>query len=158
MVLLLGGLATVRAEVGYNREILPLLAGKCLACHGTDAAKRKAKLRLDDREVAHAERDGVRAIVAGNPEESELIRRIFSKDEEEVMPPPGEGKALTEREKELLKQWISEGAKYERHWAFRTPVKREVPGTGKWGVNEIDAFVYKRMSKAGFQPQQEAGK
>lgn len=154
----LGGLPTVRAEVGYNKEILPILASKCLACHGTDAAKRKAKLRLDDKEVAYAERDGVRAIVAGNPGKSELIRRILSEDEEEVMPPPGEGKALTEGEKNVLRQWIVEGAKYERHWAFRTPVKRGVPDTGNWGVNEIDAFVHERMSEAGFQPQREAGK
>ena len=158
LLLLLGGLSTVAAEVSYNREVLPLLASKCLACHGTDAAKRKAKLRLDEKEVAYAERDGVRAIVAGNPEESELIRRIFSKDGEEVMPPPGEGKALTESEKELLKQWISEGGRYERHWAFKTPVKSEVPDPGERGVNEIDAFVHEEVSKAGFQPQQEAVK
>ena len=158
LVFLLGGLPTVTAEIGYNKEVLPILAGKCLACHGTDAAKRKAKLRLDDREVAHAERDGVRAIVPGNPGESELILRILSEDEEEVMPPPGEGKPLTAGEKDVLRQWIVEGAKYERHWAFRTPLKREVPGTGTWGVNEIDAFVHDGMSEAGLQPQREAGK
>ena len=110
LVFLLGGLPTVTAEIGYNKEVLPILAGKCLACHGTDAAKRKAKLRLDDREVAHAERDGVRAIVPGNPGESELILRILSEDEEEVMPPPGEGKPLTAGEKDVLRQWIVEGA------------------------------------------------
>ncbi len=67
LLLLLGGLPTVQAEVSYNREVLPLLASKCLACHGTDAAKRKAKLRLDDREVAHAERDGSQGHCGGEP-------------------------------------------------------------------------------------------
>ena len=158
LVLLLGGLPTVQAEVSYNREVLPLLASKCLACHGTDAAKRKAKLRLDEKEVAYAERDGIRVVVPGKPGDSELVRRIFSKDEEEVMPPPGEGKALTESEKELLKQWIREGARYERHWAFKTPVKSEVPDPGGWGANAIDSFVHQEFSKAGFEPQQEATK
>ena len=158
LLLLLGGLPTVKAEVSYNREVLPILASKCLACHGTDAAQRKAKLRLDEREGAYADRDGIRVVVPGKPGDSELVRRILSHDEDEVMPPPGEGVSLTKGEKEILQQWIREGARYERHWAFRSPVKGEVPDVGGWGVNAIDAFVYQEFSKAGFEPQQEATK
>ena len=91
LLLLLGGLPTVKAELSYNREVLPILASKCLACHGTDAAKREAKLRLDEQESAYADRDGIRVVVPGKPGDSELVRRILSHDEDEVMPPPGEG-------------------------------------------------------------------
>ena len=158
VILALCGMSTARSEVGYNKDVLPILASKCFACHGVDAAKRKAKLRLDDREVAYAERDGVRAIVPGKLEESELMARIFSDDEDEVMPPPDEEKPLTAEEKEVLKKWISEGAKYEKHWAFQTPQKSKVPDSSAWGRNEIDAFVYQQMSRAGLKPQAEAGK
>ena len=156
LLLLPCGFSTVEAEVSYNREVLPILASKCLACHGTDSAKRKAKLRLDERGAAYAERDGIRAIVPGDPEESELVRRILSHDEDEIMPPAGEGVALTQEEKDILLQWIREGARYERHWAFRAPVKSKVPAGGDWGVNAIDSFVERELSKVGFKPQQEA--
>ena len=96
--------------MSYNRDVLPILASKCFACHGTDAAQRKAKLRLDDPEVSYAERDGVRAIVPGKVDDSALVARIFSADEDEVMPPAKEEKQLTEHEKEILKKWIRQGA------------------------------------------------
>ena len=134
LLLLPCGFSTVEAEVSYNREVLPILASKCLACHGTDSAKRKAKLRLDERGAAYAERDGIRAVVPGDPEESELVRRILSHDEDEIMPPAGEGVALTQEEKDILLQWIREGARYERHWAFRAPAKSKVPAGGDWGA------------------------
>ncbi len=149
---------TAWAEVGYNRDVLPILARKCFACHGADAAKRKGKLRLDDREVAYAERDGVRAVVPGKLEESVLIARIFSEDEDEVMPPAEEGKPLSKSEKETLKKWIAEGAKYERHWAFQEPKKGALPDYADWGRNEIDGFVYARMMAAGLRPQKAASK
>ena len=148
VVLTLSGICTGRTDVAYNRDVLPILANKCFACHGTDAAKRKAKLRLDVKEVAYAERDGVRAIVPGMVEESELIARILSSDEEEVMPPSKEEKPLTLREKELLWRWIAEGAKYEKHWAYQVPVKGAVPDSAGWGVNAIDAFAYGPMTMA----------
>ena len=158
LLMIPGGLPTVEAEVSYNREVLPILASKCLACHGTDAATRKAELRLDEREDAYVDRDGIRAVVPGKPGESELVRRILSQDEDEIMPPPGEGVSLSKREKEILQQWIREGARYERHWAFRTPVKGELPEAGGWGANAIDSFVHRGFSDAGFEPQQEATK
>ncbi|MFP6874058.1 MAG: PSD1 and planctomycete cytochrome C domain-containing protein [Verrucomicrobiales bacterium] len=150
---------STRAEVRYNRDILPILAGKCLACHGADTAKRKAKLRLDDRESACAERDGVRAIVPGKPGESALISRIFSNEEDEVMPPVDEkDKQLTAQEKQILKEWIVQGANYQRHWAFEPPSKPVVPAADSWGHNEIDRFVLVRLRARGLQPQKQAGK
>ena len=158
MVFFLGGLLTVAGKVEYNREVLPILTAKCLACHGPDTSQQKADLRLDEPGEAYRERDGLHAIVPGEPNQSELVHRIFSKDDKEVMPPPGEGAALTDAEKEILQKWIIEGAEYERHWAFRTPVKSAAPGSGEWGVNTIDQFVHAGLSEAGFQPQQEASK
>ena len=99
--------ASVRAEPDYNRDFLPILAGRCFSCHGVDGKKRKAKLRLDVREAALAERKGVRAIVPGRPQESALVKRVFSTDEDEVMPPPGKGKPLEQSEKDLLEEWIA---------------------------------------------------
>ena len=147
-----------RAGVDYNRDILPILASRCFSCHGVDAAKRKAKLRLDVREVALAARGGVRAIVPGEPERSALVRRIFSSDEDEVMPPDGKATALSESEKELLREWIAEGAVYGEHWAFREPKKSLLPGKGSWGANEIDRFIHARLVKAGLEPQGEASR
>ena len=89
--LLLGGLpllATAEDDIRFNRDVRPILADNCFACHGQDAKKRKAKLRLDQREGALADRDGSRAIVPGNLKESELWRRITSNDPDEMMPPP----------------------------------------------------------------------
>ena len=158
VVFFLGGLLTVAGKVEYNREVLPILTAKCLACHGPDTSQQKADLRLDEPGEAYRERDGLHAIVPVEPNQSELVHRIFSKDDKEVMPPPGEGTALTDAEKEILQKWIIEGAEYERHWAFRTPVKSAAPGSGEWGVNTIDQFVHAGLSQAGFQPQQEASK
>ncbi|HAN81882.1 MAG TPA: chromosome segregation protein [Verrucomicrobiales bacterium] len=156
VVIFLGGLLTAGAKVEYNREVLPILTAKCLACHGPDVSKQKADLRLDDPGEAYRERDGLRVVVPGDPDQSELVHRIFSKDEDEVMPPPEEGTALTDDEKEILKKWISEGAEYERHWAFRSPVKGR-PSDLKEGKEQvIDAFVQERLSRAGFQLQEEA--
>ncbi|MCP4849813.1 MAG: DUF1553 domain-containing protein [Verrucomicrobiaceae bacterium] len=150
-------LESMQAAVQYNRDVLPILADKCLACHGPDASKRKAKLRLDEQESAYAQRDGLRSIVPGKPEESELISRIFSLEEDEVMPPPDENtKQLTTDEKQVLRQWIAQGAKYEKHWSFVAPVKPVVPETGNWGHNEIDGFVLARLKEKGLQPQKQA--
>src|SRR5262249_24395737 len=96
----------------FNRDDRPILAENCFPCHGPDKNQRKAKLRLDIREVA-IERE---AVVPGKPEQSKLVQHIFSDDSDEVMPPPKTRKTLTTRQKEILKQWISEGAQYEPHW------------------------------------------
>ena len=128
IVFFLGWVSLGQAAGSYNRDVLPIVAAKCFACHGVDQAKRKAGLRLDIPASAYAVRDKVRAISPGKPEASELIERIFSVDVDELMP-PREEVALTDSEKETLRQWIAEGAEYEKHWAFQTPIKPKVPKT-----------------------------
>ena len=141
-------LSAKEGEISYNRDIRPILSNHCFSCHGLDEGHRKAKLRLDVREEAIMSRDGIQAIVPGSIEDSESWMRIISDDEDDVMPPPETHKSLTAEEKELVKQWIEEGAPYEGHWAFSTPQKAEVPkinGT----KNPIDAFVQDRLNKEG---------
>src|SRR5690606_28439376 len=96
---------TSTEKVDFNYDIRPILSQKCYHCHGPDEGSRKAKLRLDIREDTLKDRDGFRAIVPGDSKASEMIVRIHSKDEEEQMPPPKEGEALTQKEIELLTRW-----------------------------------------------------
>lgn len=151
-------------EISYNRDIRPLLSDKCFTCHGPDANKRKAGLRLDLQEGAYAElmeNKGHFAIVPGSPEKSELIKRIESTDPSIVMPIPESNlPTLTAAETELFKNWIKNGAKYEKHWAFVPPVKAPAPEVRKrsWGRNEIDNFIFHRMAAAGLKPNEKASK
>jgi len=148
------GAATNAVE--FNRDVRPILAENCFACHGPDKNQRKAKLRLDVREVA-VDRE---AIVPGKPEQSKLVEHILSSDPDEVMPPPKTRKTLTTQQKELLKQWIAAGAEYEPHWAYIKPKRSQVPRskTPKWGANEIDVFVLKMLQGKKIQPSPEADK
>src|SRR3954468_4369501 len=104
-------------DIQFNRDIRPILSENCFACHGHDKNQRKAKLRLDVRDVA-IEKEG---IVPGKPEQSKLVEHIFATDPDEIMPPPKSRKSLTAAQKEVLKQWIKEGAQYEPHWAYIPP-------------------------------------
>ncbi|NOS68494.1 MAG: DUF1553 domain-containing protein [Verrucomicrobia bacterium] len=131
-------------QISYNRDVRPVLSDKCFFCHGPDQNKRKGKFRLDVREDAVAKK----AIVPGRPEESELIRRIRAKAEDEVMPPPDSHKTLTPAQKDLLRRWIASGAKYEVHWAYVPPVKPATP-TNK---NAIDVLIRQRLSGLGLKP------
>ncbi len=143
------------AEVSFNRDVRPILSDKCYYCHGTDPNHRKADRRLDTREGALAEKDGVKAIVPDKPDESDAIARIFSTDSDELMPPPKADKKLTAAEKETLRRWVAEGAKWEPHWAFVAPVRPGVPS----GVNAIDHFVEKTLAANAltFSPQAAKG-
>jgi hypothetical protein len=134
------------AEIDYNRDIRPILSENCFACHGFDEKARKGKLRLDVAESAYAERNGLIRIKPGDPANSEVWLRITSKDEEEVMPPPDAHSKLTEAQKQTIKSWIEQGAKYALHWSLVPPKKVEVPLMGKTaGANPIDAFVRARL-------------
>lgn len=144
-----------RAKVGFNRDVLPILAENCFACHGFDKDKRKADLRLDQREVALADRDGIRAIVPGQPKESELWLRIESKDEDEVMPPSKTGKELTAAQRDTLRRWIEQGAAYEPHWAYAPP-KSVAPPAVRGSTSPIDRFVRSRLAAEGVNPSAEA--
>src|SRR5258707_10777926 len=101
------------ADLEYNRDIRPILADNCFPCHGPDSAARKASLRLDQRDAAIK----TGAFSPGQPDDSELIRRINETDPKELMPPPKTNKKLTPEQKELLKKWIAQGAKYQPHWS-----------------------------------------
>ncbi len=137
-------------KIDFGRDVQPILAEHCYACHGPDAEARKAKLRLDVRDNAIAERKGGVAIVPGDSEASELVARIFHGDEDEVMPPPKFKKPLGESQKEILRRWITEGAEYDAHWAF-APIRKPKPPNGPEG-NEIDGFVWSSLRLRAISP------
>jgi hypothetical protein len=136
------------SEIGFNRDVRPILANKCFACHGPDAKVRKAKLRLDQRESA------LKVIEPGAPDESELVARVSHDDLEEVMPPPETHKAMSPDEIAMLWSWIAEGAKYEAHWALIPPVRQDVAE----GANPIDHFVAERLKEVGLTPSPRAAR
>ena len=147
LLLALACSAMADAKVSFNREIRPILSEQCFSCHGFDAKHRKADLRLDTREGALADNDGVRAIIPGDPAKSELWRRLLSQDPEEVMPPPEAHKPkLTAKQKETLRRWIEEGAPYEPHWAFTAPQR---PALREKGAAAIDALIDQGLKEAG---------
>jgi hypothetical protein len=150
-------------SVSYNFDIRPILSDKCFACHGPDAQKREAGLRLDLAEGAYAKLKDNKgfAIFPGKPEQSEVYRRITSSDPSYQMPTPESHLGLlNESEVSLVREWIKEGARYEKHWAFEVPVLPAVPEVSDkdWPVNEIDHFVLKKMEGVGLTPNEEAGK
>lgn len=126
-------------KLRFNRDIRAVLTDKCFACHGPDAQTVEGGLRLDLREEAVA----AEAIVPKDPEASEIVSRIFSTDEDSIMPPPSAHKPLSEEERELLKQWIAEGAEYEPHWAY-TPLQAERP-EDETPTQAIDRFIDQRL-------------
>lgn len=149
---LLATLPTFGAKLDYNEDIRPILSENCFYCHGPDANKRKAKLRLDVREDALKHK----AFVPGDADASDLVQRLFSKDSEEVMPPPDSHRTVTPAQKEILKRWIAEGAEYKPHWAFVAPVRPALPANGE--SNPVDAFVVEKLTKAGLKLSPEAPK
>jgi hypothetical protein len=140
--------------VDFNREVRPILAQHCFACHGMDEHSRKGKLRLDLPESAHGKgKSGETAIVAGQPDKSEVVHRIFSDDPDDVMPPPETKKPISAKDKAVLRAWIAEGGVYQPHWAFSAPKQAPLP---KPGMHPIDAFVQARVEQAGLKPSPEA--
>ena len=147
------------AAVEFNRDIRPILSENCLHCHGPDRAKRKAKLRLDVEDGAKADLgDGRRAIVAGNPDESEALARITTDDPDEKMPPPASGRNLTASQVELLRKWIEAGAPWQKHWSLIAPERPSVPTPAGLVRNPIDAFVLDRLAREGLAASPEAPK
>lgn len=149
------------ALVDFNFHVKPVLADKCFACHGPDANKREAGLRLDVASDALAElpeHPGAFAIVPGKPEQSELIRRIRHDDPLGVMPPPDSKLSLNEYEKAVLEKWIRQGAVYKPHWAFIPPAKAKPPKVrnARWPRSSIDNFVLQRLEQKGWSPAPEA--
>ncbi len=142
------------SPVSFDREVQPILSEFCYACHGPDAAGRKARLRLDLAESAYALREEGAPIVPHHPERSVALLRIESPHEDEVMPPPEAHRRPSPAQREILRRWVTEGARYERHWAFEPPEVPPVPVTrfDATAVNAIDRFVYSRLEREGLAP------
>jgi hypothetical protein len=148
--------SAAEAKISFTRQIKPILAGKCFACHGPDEKERKAELRLDVREEAVPS-----VIKPGDGEHSEVVVRITSSDAETRMPPADSKKpAITADEAKLIRQWIDQGAEYDAHWAYVKPVKPVVPPVKNagWPVNPIDHFVLSKLEAKSLQPSPEADK
>ncbi len=143
------GIATAAGKVEFNRDIRPILSDNCFACHGPDTKKVKGGLRLDLREEAvKPAKSGKVAISTGNPKDSELVHRVLTTDDDDLMPPKESHKLLTPAQKELLQRWIAEGAEYQGHWAYLPPVKPRALS----GVKAIDYLVGKRLKEVGLTP------
>ena len=146
----------------YNRDIRPILSDKCFKCHGPDAAAREAKLRLDVRAEALAERrSGAIPIVPRKPELSEVVQRIESRFADERMPPADSNVTLAAAEITTLRRWIAEGAEYRPHWSFSRPEQTALPGieNPKFKIeNPIDRFIFARLEKENLTASPEAGK
>ncbi|MGE5191372.1 MAG: DUF1553 domain-containing protein [Deltaproteobacteria bacterium] len=153
--------APTARRLDFTREIRPILANHCWSCHGPDEQHRKAGLRLDLAEGSRARLEsGFAAIVPGKSRESELVTRIETADDSEIMPPPVAKKPLTLEQKKLLRLWIDQGAEYAQHWAFSPPKRHALPWVkhAGWARNSIDLFVLKRLEDAGLSPAREADK
>jgi hypothetical protein len=146
--------APAPARIDFTRQIRPLLSDRCFRCHGPDASRRKAELRLDVREGAFKKLPAGWAIVKpGDPAKSELIRRITTDEIEDMMPPGDSHLSLNEDEKALLTRWVAEGADYKPHWSFARVESTPAPAVhGATSANPIDAFVRARLDREGLVP------
>ena len=140
-------------KLQYNRDIRPILAENCFACHGPDSASRKAGLRLDQRDAAIQ----AGAIAPAKPSESEMIRRIHASGKEH-MPPPVTKKVLTPAQEEKLARWIAQGAEYQKHWSLIAPTRPALPAVKNsgWVRNPIDRFILAKLEEKGLSPAPEA--
>jgi len=146
------------SPIRFNRDVRPILAENCLACHGPDGLGRKAGLRLDREAEATAERKGAAAVVKGDPARSLLVQRIKSPDPKKLMPPSSTKKMLKPREIETLERWIAEGAHFEAHWSFIAPERPPPPAVKNesWVKTPVDRFILDGIERAGLQPAPEA--
>lgn len=141
-------------SIQYNRDVRPILAEHCFACHGLDSIGREADLRLDVREAAIDSG----AIVPHDAAASEMIARVNSDDADLIMPPPASKKPLTADQRRVLEQWVAAGANYENHWALVAPAKGTPPQNPDsiWPKTPIDQFVLHRLTREGLTPAVEA--
>src|SRR5688572_14932048 len=157
------GAAQANTSVKFNRDIRPILAENCYACHGPDNNARKAKLRLDTKEgIFEKTPKREPAVIPGDLTKSELWQRVIATDEDDVMPPPDSHKVLKPEQKELLKKWIMAGAPWEGHWAYVKPERPAVPqvkAPSSFPIrNPIDAFIFAKLQAKGLKPAREADK
>lgn len=159
IVLVLGRVASGQ-EIDFDRDVRPILSNTCYTCHGPDSNKRQAELRFDVEASVFADRDGSPILVKGKPDQSDLIKRILTDDEDLVMPPPDQKQQLSAKDKETLQKWVAQGAKWRGHWAFETISRPSRPSTKNkaWPKNDIDWFVLKRLEQLGMSPSEAAAK
>jgi len=146
-------------RIDFNREIRQILSEHCFACHGPDAPNKRIKLRLDSEAAAKADLgDGRHAVVPGQPDLSEVVKRITAADESMRMPPVYSGHHLTPAQIALIVAWIKGGADWQTHWAFISPAKAPLPQVShkSWPKNPIDYWVLKRLEDEGLEPSKEA--
>lgn len=152
--------ASLPEEIDFNRDVKRILSDKCFACHGPDAKKQKADLRLDIPEASYTKvtESGLKAIKPGNLRRSEVIHRILSNDPEYKMPTPESHLTLTEQEKAIIIKWIEQGAEYKPHWAFVAPQKQKAPAVSNkaWVKNPIDQFILVDQEQRSLKPAAEA--
>lgn len=156
---LMASAPALAADIEFNRDIRPILSNNCFACHGPDAAKREAGLRLDREGDARAKLEsGETAIVPGDTAASALVARITTTDDSLKMPPADSTKSLTPREVELLKQWVEAGAAYQKHWSLEPIARPAMPIVSRtdWVRNPIDGFVLAKLDEQGLAPSPEA--
>ena len=141
-------------KVDFNRDIRSLLSNNCLMCHGPDEEERAAGLRLDTEDGSREDLGGYAAIKPGDAENSELLTRITTDDEDLRMPPEGKGRQLTKSEIELVRRWINQGGNYAKHWSYEVPVRPTLPQVkqSQWPGNEIDRFVLAKLESQGLTP------
>ena len=153
-LLALAAPAASNDKADFNSQIRPILSAKCFSCHGPDDRSRKAKLRLDVRDQATREHDGITAIKPGDLKRSDLVRRITTADPEDLMPPAKFGHPLTPAEIELLKRWVQQGAPYAEHWSFIKPVRPALPKVSQraWVKNDIDRFILAKLDANKLKP------
>jgi hypothetical protein len=153
------GVMAADKAVDFNRDVRPILSKNCFACHGQDNTHRAAKLRLDRRDSALQKRKkGTTAVIPGQPEQSELVRRITTADEADRMPPKETGNPLTSGQIATLRRWVEQGAPYAEHWAFVKPTRWPLPAVKErsWLRNGLDHFVLTRLEQEGLRPSPEA--
>ncbi len=150
--------APTGGNVDFQRQIRPILSDNCFLCHGPDKGTRMVDLRLDIQEGAFAPRKNGTPIVPGKPDESLLIKRIYSDNPAFRMPPVFAHKTLTQDQKDTLRRWIEQGAKWTQHWAFVPPKKTAPPEVklGEWPRNDVDRFILAKLEGNGLSPAPEA--
>jgi hypothetical protein len=159
LLIVVAGIGTSAADnqvaVVFNRDIRPILSDNCFQCHGPDKATRKAKLRLDQETSVFKDRQ---VIVPGKPDQSEVFQRITAQNDKERMPPASSGHKLTSRQIALVRRWIEQGAKWQKHWSLIPPHRAELPAVKQkhWPKNPIDYFVLTRLEQEGLKPSPEA--
>jgi hypothetical protein len=147
-------------DIDFNRDVRPILSDKCYTCHGPDEKTRLVSLRLDTRDGLLANRGKYQIVVPGDPAKSKLLERIAHPKRALAMPPPGSGELLTPQQVEVITEWIRQGAEFESHWAFKPPVRPELPAVSneQWVRNEIDRFVLAKLDQEKLTPAPEAEK